>query len=267
MPRLVLLGGLPLRRPQRRPHADGDPLQGGGPQRHPRQACQQAVAFADGRAGGELRHPPADLQAGLPAVQPPLLIERHEALAAAATVITTAGEGVFAVPGDELARLRGAVTAPAPTLRAGGSVVLRDCGLLLAFQEPALQLVVHRLADVLHRLLNLVECLGRVPQPLLQDLAIASKHCFNQALALFCGHGAPPRRGSMRLQTGSPAGAPMTPCGSSTRYLQWLAWLPGSWIAPGLGRPAGILGHLLLQVGRERRLRPRRPDRCDPAAE
>src|SRR5207253_5297992 len=58
-PRRVLLGGRPLRRPPRRPAADGDPLEGGGPPLHSRQACPQAVAFAEGRAGGDRRPPPA----------------------------------------------------------------------------------------------------------------------------------------------------------------------------------------------------------------
>ena len=93
---MVLLGGRPLRRPQRRPDVDGDPLEGGGAQRDPRQPLEQAIALADGHPGGELGHPQADLQARLALIQPQLMIQGGKALVAAGTVIAAASERVAA---------------------------------------------------------------------------------------------------------------------------------------------------------------------------
>ena len=60
------------------------------------------------------------------------------------------------MPSDELAGVGGAIPAPAPTLRTGRRVVFRDGGLLLPFQEAALPIVVHDLADRFDGLFHLV---------------------------------------------------------------------------------------------------------------
>ena len=106
---------------------------------------------------------------------------------------------MLAVPGDELTRFRGAVTAPPATARTGRLILGRDLRLLLAFQEATLQFVIHHLADLCHGLLHLVEGLRLVRQALLKHFPITGEHGFNQVLAFCCGHGNPPRRGAMRL--------------------------------------------------------------------
>src|SRR5262249_22277296 len=182
----------------------------------------------------QLGHPQADLQAGLAAIQPQLLVEGNKALAAVGTVIPAPGEGILPVPGNELARLAAAIPAPAPAAGAGGLVLVGNCRLLLPLQQPTLQFVVHHLADVFDRLFNLIQRLGLLGHPLPEHVARAGEHLLNQALAVFRGHGAPPPRRTVRLERGSPAARWMTP--QLLPAHTSLACLPGSWFAPGSPR-------------------------------